>query len=280
MENVPPLLSGSPLMTVRAPVVAGSFYPGQAETLRRALDGLIPAARKERALAAIAPHAGYAYSGRVAGAVYGRVEVPQDVVILCFNHHGAGRDFAVWPEGAWRTPLGDAPVNEDLACRIKQAFLPADFDESGHEDEHSGEVHVPFLQRLRPDVRIVPVALSVVQASQSVAQLLAFGRALAGVAWNFLVVASTDLNHYEDQKTTVQKDEAVIRAIEALDEKALIETIRTREVSMCGFAPTISAMAYAKAKGASKAVTVAHATSGEVSGDYDRVVGYVGMVIS
>ena len=267
-------------MTVRVPAVAGSFYPGQAETLRRELDALIPAARKERVMAAIVPHAGYAYSGRVAGAVYGRVEVPRDVVILCFNHHGAGRDFAVWPEGAWRTPLGDAPVNDDLARSIKEAFLPADFDESGHQDEHSAEVQVPFLQRVRPDVRIVPVALSVAHDETSVGQLRAFGQALAKVAGDFLVVASTDLNHYEDQKTTVEKDEAVIRAIEALDETALMETIRTREVSMCGFAPTIAAIAYAKAKGATKASTVAHATSGDVSGDYDRVVGYVGMVIS
>jgi MEMO1 family protein len=267
-------------MTVRAPAVAGSFYSGQAEALRRELDGLIPAARKERAVAVIVPHAGYAYSGRVAGAVYGRVEVPRDVVILCFNHHGAGRDFAVWPDGAWRTPLGDAPVNPDLARSIKVSFLPADFDESGHQDEHSGEVQVPFLQQVRPDVRIVPVALSVAHDEKSVGQLRAFGQALARVAGEFLVVASTDLNHYEDQKTTVEKDEAVIRAIEALDETALVETIRTREVSMCGFAPTIAAMAYAKAKGATKAGTVAHATSGDVSGDYDRVVGYVGMVIS
>lgn len=267
-------------MTVRAPAVAGTFYPAQAEQLRRDLDKLIPAARKERAVALVAPHAGYAYSGRVAGAAYGRVEIPRDVVILCFNHHGAGADFAVWPDGAWRTPLGDAPVNAELARRIKEAFLPADFDEAGHGDEHSGEVQVPFLQRLRPDVRIAPVALSVGHDAKSVAQLRAFGKALAGVEGDFLVVASTDLNHYEDQKTTVEKDQAVIRAVEALDEEALVEAVRTREVSMCGVAPTVAAIAFAKARGATKAGLVAHATSGDVSGEYDRVVGYAGMVIS
>ena len=267
-------------MTVRAPAVAGTFYPGQAETLRLELDALIPAARKERALALVAPHAGYAYSGRVAGAAYGRVEVPRDVVILCFNHHGAGSDFAIWPEGAWRTPLGDAPVNAELARAVKEAFLPADFDEAGHQDEHSGEVQVPFLQRLRPDVRIVPVALSVGHDDRSVAQLRAFGRALAAVPGDFLVVASTDLNHYESQETTVAKDEAAIRAMEALDETALIDAVRTREVSMCGVAPMVATIAYARAKGATKGQTVAHATSGDVSRNYDRVVGYVGMVIS
>jgi AmmeMemoRadiSam system protein B len=266
-------------MTVRAPAVAGSFYPGQAEKLRRELDALIPAARKERALALIAPHAGYAYSGKVAGAAYGRVEIPRDVVILCFNHHGAGSDFAIWPDGAWRTPLGDAPVNPELTRAIKDAFLPADFDEAGHQDEHSGEVQVPFLQQLRPDVRIAPVALSVGHDDRSVAQLRAFGKALAGLPGEFLVVASTDLNHYEDQKTTVEKDEAAIRAVEALDEASLTQAVRTREVSMCGFAPTLATIAYARAKGATRAATVAHATSGDVSGDYDRVVGYAGMII-
>lgn len=267
-------------MTVRAPAVAGSFYSDQGEQLRRDLNVLIPAAKRERAVAVIVPHAGYPYSGRVAGAVYGRVEIPRDVVILCFNHHGAGKDFAVWPEGAWRTPLGDAPVNGELARAIKEAFLPADFDEEGHQDEHSGEVQVPFLQQVRPDLRIVPVALSVGHDEKSVAQLKAFGKALAGVPGEFLVVASTDLNHYEDQKTTVEKDEAVIRAVEALDDAALLHEVRTREISMCGVAPTVAMIAYAKAKGASKAKTVAHATSGDVSGDYDRVVGYVGMVVS
>jgi AmmeMemoRadiSam system protein B len=266
-------------MTVRLPAVAGSFYPEKPETLRGELDALIPAAKKERALALIAPHAGYAYSGRVAGAAFGRVEVPRDVVILCFNHHGAGSDFAVWPEGFWRTPLGDAAVNAELARAIKDAFLPADFDEAGHQDEHSGEVQVPFLQRLRPDVRIAPVALSIGHDDRSIAQLRAFGKALAGVPGDFLVVSSTDLNHYEDQKTTVEKDEAAIRAIEALDEAALVREVRSREISMCGFAPTLATIAYARAKGATKATTVAHATSGDVSGDYDRVVGYVGMVI-
>lgn len=267
-------------MTVRAPAVAGSFYPGRAEALRLELDGLIPELKRERALAVVAPHAGYAYSGKVAGAVYARVEIPRDVVILCFNHRGVGSDFAVWPEGAWRTPLGDVPVNAELAKAIREAFPAAEFDETGHKDEHSGEVQVPFLQHERPDVWIAPVALSVGYDERSVARIRAFGQALAGVPGEFLVVASTDLNHYEDQPTTVAKDEAVIRAIEALDERSLLDEVRSREVSMCGVAPTVAAITYAKAKGAARARTVAHATSGDVSGDFDRVVGYAGVLIS
>ncbi|HVR83127.1 MAG TPA: AmmeMemoRadiSam system protein B [Planctomycetota bacterium] len=264
-------------MPLRPPAVAGTFYPGLAETLRRELDGLIPAAPKEKVLAVIVPHAGYVYSGRVAGAVYARIDVPQDVVLLCFNHRGFGPGFSIWPGGAWRTPLGDAPVNSDLARRIKNAFQDADYGEVGFLDEHSGEVQVPFLQRLRPDVRIAPVALSV--GMGAAAALQDFGRALARVDGDFLVVGSTDLNHYEDQQTTLAKDQAVIQAIEALDVPALAAAIRIQEVSMCGFAPTIATIAYARAKGAAVAKTVMHATSGDVSGDYDRVVGYAGMII-
>jgi AmmeMemoRadiSam system protein B len=264
-------------MALRPPAVAGTFYPGQEQTLRRELDGLIPAAPKSKALAVIVPHAGYVYSGKVAGSVYARVDVPRDVVLLCFNHRGRGRDFGVWPEGAWRTPLGDAPVNADLARRVRDAYRGAEFDQAGFLGEHSGEVQVPFLQALRPDVRLVPVALSV--GLDSAAALRDFGRALAGVEGDFLVVASTDLNHYEDQQTTMDKDNSVIRAIEALDETALASAIRSNDVSMCGYAPTIATIAYAKAKGAAGAETVMHATSGDVSGDYDRVVGYAGMII-
>lgn len=264
-------------MPLRVPAVAGSFYPDRAETLRRDLDAMIVPGPKSPALAVVVPHAGVVYSGKVAGAVYGRVEIPRDVVVLCFNHRGRGADFAVWPDGAWRTPLGDAPVNAALASRVKSSFPDAAFDESGHAGEHSGELQVPFLQHLRPDVRIVPVALSV--GLEDAARLRAFGQALAGIGERFLVVGSTDLNHYEDQQTTLRKDGEVIRAIEALDETALAAAIRTRDVSMCGYAPAIATIAYAKAKGAAAATTVMHATSGDVSGDYDRVVGYAGMII-
>jgi AmmeMemoRadiSam system protein B len=266
------------VMSLRAPVVAGMFYPGRPDELRRAVAEALPPLRRERALAVLVPHAGYVYSGKVAAAAFGRVEVPADVVLLCFNHRGRGEDFAVWPEGAWRTPLGDVPVNAELVGKLKDAFPRLADDETGHSDEHSGEVQVPFLQVLRPDVRIAPVALSVGPDDRSFDALREFGRALASVQAEFLVVASTDLNHYEDQKTTIAKDEVVISAIERLDEEGVQEAVGRKDVSMCGYAPTIAAIAYAKAKGARRAETVLHATSGDVSGDYDKVVGYVGMI--
>ena len=266
-------------MSVRQPDVAGSFYPAGAEALAREVDEALVGDAKERPAAVVVPHAGYVYSGKVAGATYGRVDLPRDVVILCFNHRGRGGDFAIWPEGAWRTPLGDAPINAELASRIRDGFDGAEFDETGHRGEHSGEVQVPFLQRMRSDVRIVPIALSTGLDDATFGRLRDFGRALAELKDDFLVVCSTDLNHYEDQKTTVKKDEAVIREIEKMDAEGLRRTLASQKVSMCGYAPTIAAIEYGRAKGVTEGRTVMHATSGDASGDFDRVVGYVGMMI-
>jgi AmmeMemoRadiSam system protein B len=180
-------------MTTRLPAVAGSFYPGNAVDLRRQVEAAFPPGPPAMdALAVVVPHAGYVYSGAVAGAVYARVRVPRDVVLLCFNHRGRGEDVAVWAEGAWSTPLGDVPVAEDLARDILRLCPGAAADESGHLGEHSGEVQLPFLQARRPDVRVVPLALS----TGDFDLLRDVGRALAGLPGDVLVVASTDLNHY------------------------------------------------------------------------------------
>jgi hypothetical protein len=266
-------------MSIRRPAVAGTFYPDDASGLRGLVSSCLSRGPREAALAVLVPHAGYVYSGRVAGAVYGAVDLPRDVVLLCFNHRGAGAPFAVWSEGAWRTPLGDAEINAGLARRVREAFPAAESDESGHRGEHSGEVQVPFLQVLRPDVRLVPIACSGGLDEASHRGLLDFGGALAGIEGEFLVVASTDLNHDEDQATTLRKDGAVIAALERLDAEGLREAIRREGVSMCGFAPAIAMIAYARARGARSARTVMHATSGDVSGGFDRVVGYAGMVV-
>ena len=267
-------------MTVRAPAVAGTFYPDEADALRREVEAAFPPGpRAEPAWAVVVPHAGYLYSGAVAGAVYGRVRVPRDVVVLCFNHRGRGADGAVWARGAWRTPLGDVPVAEALADEILARCPGTASDEAGHEEEHSGEVQLPFLQVRRPDVRVVPVALSTGLGEKDVDVLQAFGRALASVPGDFLVAASTDLNHYEDQETTLRKDAEVIRALERLDADGIREAVLRRGVTMCGYAPAIAACAYAREKGATRAVVVKHATSADASGDVERVVGYVGMIV-
>lgn len=264
-------------MTLRSPSVAGTFYPKSAPVLRSEVEACLAKGPNVPALAIIVPHAGYRYSGRVAGDVYGSVAVPRDVVILAFHHRGRGARLAVWPKGSWLTPLGEVPVNEELAARIVSGCPGATFDEEGFLEEHSAEVQVPFLQVARPDVQIAAVSLSV--WLEDAATLDGFGRALSKVLRDELVVASTDLNHEDDHETTLAKDAKVIEAMERLDGAGVARAIVDHEVRMCGFAPTIAALAYAKARGASRGEVIAHRTSAETSGDYERCVGYLGMRI-
>lgn len=264
-------------MRLRSPSVAGTFYPKGAAPLRAEVLACLGRRPKTPALAVIVPHAGYRYSGPVAGAAYGSVDVPQDVVILAFHHRGRGARMAVWPDGSWTTPLGEVPVNGELARRIVAGCPGAEFDEEGFLDEHSAEVQVPFLQVARPDVRIAAVSLSVWLDEADA--LEGFGRALAGVLRDELVVGSTDLNHEDDHATTLEKDGHVIRAMERLDGAGVARAIVEHDVKMCGFAPTIATLAYARARGAVRGEVVEHRTSADASGDYDRCVGYLGMKI-
>lgn len=261
---------------IRRPAVAGTFYPADADALRRQLARCLKPSTAKPAKAVLGPHAGYEYSGPVAGAVYASVIVPDDVVLLSFNHRGRGAEFAVWPKGAWRTPLGDAPIADDLASHVSEACKLED-DPEAFAGEHSGEVHVPFLQARNPGVRIVPVALSC--GWEGFDALTEFGKRLAAVEGAFLVAASTDMSHFEPDAPTRVKDKYALDAISELDAPALRDAVRRHDISMCGFAPTVAFIAYAKARGAKSARLVVYGTSADTSGDYDRVVGYAGFVV-
>lgn len=261
---------------IRSPAVAGTFYPAEAEALRRQLARCLTAAQAKPATATLGPHAGYDYSGPVAGAVYASVTVPEDVVLLSFNHRGRGAEFGVWPRGAWKTPLGEAPIAEALASRVATACGLVE-DTTGFLGEHSGEVHVPFLQARNAGVQIVPVTLSC--GWEGFDALVDFGTRLAAVEGAFLVAASTDMNHYEPDASTRVKDKYALDAISALDARGLREAVARHEITMCGYAPTVAFIAYAKARGARSARLVAYATSGDACGDRERVVGYAGFVV-
>lgn len=255
-------------MSVRLPAVAGTFYPRDPQRLRETLQACVTGKPKP-ALAAMVPHAGYVYSGAVAGAVYGAIEVPDTVVILHFDHRRAEEEFAVWTRGAWRTPLGDAAI-ADLALEGLTVDPPP------QAREHSGEVQVPFVQVRNPRARIVPVSLSC--SLDAAPRLAEVGAALAR-ATDTLVIASSDMNHYEDDATTRKKDAAVIAAIERLDADATIEAIEAHDVSMCGYAPALAMIAYARAHGATAARLARYDTSATASGDAARVVGYAGIIV-
>ncbi len=263
---------------IRMPAVAGQFYPGTARELDRDVRGRT-AERKDRipALGIVSPHAGYVYSGNVAGAVYSAVEIPERHVIFCPNHTGLGPDAAVMSAGAWRMPWGDVPVDGPLAAELLSACPLLSADESAHRMEHSLEVQLPFIRRFRAEFRFVPVTLG----RLSLPRCRELGDAVAGVLRGLsprpLLIASSDMTHYESDKAARAKDRKAIDRMLALDPEGLYDVVRSERITMCGVIPATVVLFAVRALGASKASLVRYATSGEASGDYDQVVGYAGL---
>ncbi len=263
----------------RVPVVAGQFYPDRAKELRQMIAGYLPGEEAESALAVVSPHAGYVFSGAIAGATFAKVKVPETVVILGPNHRGLGRSAAVYAAGSWETPLGKTPVDTEIAARVLQKCPGAEADDVAHSQEHSLEVQLPFIQYLNPQARIVPICLGHV----SLKHLLQFGEALgeiiAGAGQDILLVASTDMTHYEPGSQAREKDMSAIERILDLDPEGLYQTVRDRGITMCGVLPTVVMMSAAKRLGASEACLVRYGNSGEVTGDQNQVVRYAGLII-
>ena len=267
---------------IRSPAVAGHFYPGRANELRSMVQRMVdPRAKKERALAVVSPHAGFVYSGHVAGAVFSSVILPGRIVLLGPSHRDIHSLFAVSASGAWQTPLGEVPLNSALARAILDRSPLLEEEDEAHAREHSIEVQLPFIQCLRPEFSIVPVCISYRAGYQELEDL---GLALAGgireTGENVLIVASTDMSHYVSGETARRKDFLAIEKILELDARGLYEVVRKEDISMCGFQPTTAAILAAKELGARKAELVRYQTSGDVSGDYDQVVGYAGLRVT
>jgi hypothetical protein len=270
---------------LRHPAVAGRFYPGDPDDLRTEAQGYLSqsissAATPRKAIGCIVPHAGYMYSGHVAGAVFSQIEVPRLCVVLCPNHTGMGRALAVMSEGSWETPLGEVPIDAEFALALQQRFPALHNDPAAHRAEHAAEVELPFLQLKQPNLRIVPIALGTGQFE--VLELL--GMALAGVAARqpdpVLIVASSDMNHYESDVVTRTKDHRAIERILTMDARGLFDVVTQQNVSMCGLGPAVVMLTAARQLGAKSAQLVKYATSGDVSGDREMVVGYAGVVVA
>jgi AmmeMemoRadiSam system protein B len=267
---------------IRLPAVAGRFYPDDPERLRADVDSLLASGGKEekiRVRACLVPHAGYMYSGNVAGEVYRRIDIPARVILLGPRHFPRGAPLAILSDGAWQTPLGMAPIDRLLAEKIVRAFPLLREDRVAHSAEHSLEVQLPFLQRLAPWFAFVPIVIGPAEWEP----LEALGHALASVIGAerepVLLIASSDMNHYESDAATRVKDHKAIDRILALDAFELFNTVRDENISMCGYAAAVVAVIAARELGATEAELVGYATSGEVNGDLQEVVGYAGMVM-
>ena len=270
---------------VRAPAVSGRFYPGTGAQLERAVRSLldaVPAGVPAPARAAMVPHAGYPYSGLTAAHVFARLEIPPLVIVLAPNHTGVCRapgGASLWEAGAFRTPLGEAAVDERFAAALLAASPLVGVDHAAHAQEHAAEVEVPFLQVRRHDARIVPLIL----AWDEWPACRALGEALAGLVARWmeptLLLASSDLNHYEPAAVNERKDRSALEAVVALDGEELLRRCKSERISMCGRAPTATVLAAARALGATRGEIVHYSNSGLVTGDDDAVVGYGGVVI-
>ncbi len=266
----------------REPVVAGQFYPAGAKALAAEVAGYLAQAAgpsEKPTLVAMVPHAGYVFSGAVAGKTLGEAHLAPTIILLGPNHTGLGRPMALWPDGVWNFPGGGLEVDQELADALLAAEPALTPDTAAHSREHSLEVVGPFLWALNPATRIVPIAL----ADPRLASLKALGESLARVVAAFprpvSLVVSSDMSHFLSQQRTKDQDSLALAAVLALDPAGLLSVVREREISMCGVLPMTAALFAAKALGATSARVVAYATSGDVNHDHSRVVGYAGVLV-
>ena len=268
---------------MRLPAVAGQFYPADPRELTRLIRKFSaedPASPKTRVRACLVPHAGYIYSGGVAGAVFARMILPKKILVLGVRHSPMGEDLAILSEGAWRTPLGDAPLDEELAQRVKAACPGLREDSVAHSREHSLEVEIPFLQILDPGFSFVPVAVGTLRFEELRELGIGLARVLRENEEEVLLVTSSDMNHYEPDEETRVKDGKAIDRMEAVDARGLFDVCRKEKISMCGLGPSIVMLTAMKELGVKGGELVRYATSGDVNGDRTAVVGYAGMIFA
>ena len=266
---------------IRKPVVAGQFYPGTSSQLKAMIEAFVDEkAAKEEVIGLVSPHAGYVYSGPVAGAVISKVKFKDTFVIMGPSHTGMGRPFSIMTQGTWETPLGKVEIDSELGKQILATSSHLEEDNVAHQYEHSIEVQLPFLQYFKPDIRIVPIMLAYAGGDiyKEIGKELA--KAIRESNKGVVIMASSDMTHYEPQETAQEKDTQAIQAILDLNEDELLRRVDELNISMCGYAPTVSLISAAKELGATGAELVRYQTSGDTTGDYSAVVGYAGVIIT
>jgi AmmeMemoRadiSam system protein B len=235
---------------------------------------------KTKARACLVPHAGLVFSGAVAGAVFARLALPRKILLLGVRHYPQGANQAILSEGAFRTPLGDVPIDTGLALELRKQCPALQEDAVAHKQEHSLEVELPFLQVLAPGFCFVPVAIGTVRFSELQSTGEGIARVLHKANDDILIVTSSDFNHYEDDATTRAKDQRAIDELLKLDPRGLLRTCRENAISMCGLGPAIVMLTALRKLGASHAELVCHTTSGDINGDHSAVVGYAGLLFN
>jgi MEMO1 family protein len=267
---------------LRKPAYAGRFYPATAAGISRQIESFIPkSVEKIDVVGCILPHAGYIYSGRVAVETAAQINIKKRIILLGPSHTGIGAPFSIMAGGKWRTPLGEVEIDRHLAKSILERCKLLDEDFSAHLSEHSLEVEVPILQYFKKEFKIVPIVF--MPGNQGA--LKEIGRAIAEAAGSppfkdsTMLLASSDMTHYEPEEDALRKDKIAIEAIVELNEDKLYQKARQLDISMCGVAPAVTMISAAKLLGAKKAKLIRYETSAEVTGDRSSVVGYAGILL-
>lgn len=265
---------------LREPVVAGQFYTKNAFSLKSELSKLtFKPAKKIDAIGVVSPHAGYAFSGKVAGDVLSSVKVKSTYIILGTNHTGYGQPFGLDSDRTWKTPLGEIEIDKKLAEYLLKKSKYIKKDSESHSYEHSIEVQLPFLQYLSKKFNFIPISIAAAQKEiyASIGKELA--EAITKLKKDVTIIASSDMTHYEPQDSAKKKDMMAIEKILALDPRGFLDTIEDYGISACGFAPIAVMMEAVIKLGAKKAKLISYATSGDISGDLSAAVGYAGIAI-
>ncbi|MBI5681239.1 MAG: MEMO1 family protein [Methanobacterium sp.] len=272
---------------IRKPAVAGIFYEENHDSLKKQIEwcfehrlgpGKIPSVGTKREIKGLmVPHAGYIYSGPVAAHSYCKLAedgFPETFVILSPNHNGLGSAISTMIEGEWETPLGNVEIDTEFARELVEDAGIIDSDISAHIQEHSLEVQIPFLQYFSEDFKIVPISMWM----QDIETSYDVGKSIKNVAEtlqkDIVVIASSDMTHYQPQNIANQNDSYVLDAIKAMDEKLMIKRIMERNITMCGYGPVASTIIASKELGARESQILKYATSGDITGDLSAVVGY------
>ena len=267
---------------IRQPVVAGQFYPASAKDIKKQINGFINTQEpKVDAIACMLPHAGYVYSGMVAAKTLSKINIKDKVILFGPNHTGVGASFSIMTEGAWLTPLGEVNIDSRLAKKILDSSEYLEEDSSAHAGEHSLEVELPILQYFKQDFEIVPIAFMSddLTALKKIGEEIAVAIKEMGLKDKILLVASSDMTHYEAQEEAVAKDKKAISAVLELSPDKLISEVRRFNISMCGVSPVAAMLSTAKSLGAKTAQLINYQTSGDITGDKSSVVGYAGIII-
>jgi len=264
---------------LRSPAVSGRFYSAQKSELQADIAKYLVPSNRVRALGIVSPHAGYMFSGRIAGETFSRIEIPETVIVLGPNHYGVGEPLAVWEGEGWLTPLGTMLVDNLRCQRLRELCADLAVDILAHGQEHSLEVQVPFIQTLKPEAKLLPIAIG----SAPLSALIGLGKALATLiresAQPPLIVASSDMTHFESAEDASMKDHLALEHVLNLDPEGLFSTVRGHRISMCGVLPVMVMLYAARELNATRATLVDYGNSGETTGDYQDVVGYAGVIV-